>query len=407
MLGGCASGRQASDSPGPVRSSALTYKDFVGSGPANDAPANPAAEDGAPISPRAALPETNAGGPRDPVSGGDRVSDAAPRTARPLRAGDRVIVDSLVGQVNGRPIFADTFFEPIADELVAASRESTPAEFTERAGEIVQRELQNVLINALFIAEAESRLSAEQKQGLFAWLKDVTARVTAERGGSTELAQQDLARTESATLEQYVGRVRDEALIRNLIAERIEPRIIVAWRDVVRAYDRQHERFIPRASVTLARIRLRTQSDALRIAEVEQRLAAGEPFAQVADAMGEPSGGEWQKFDVGAGGSAEIELADPALDAAVASLTQPGQVAGPVEVGNSTWWVQLSAYDRPEALSLYDPLVQRALASEIRAERYGQEQRRYVQTLLEKGIYDELDLMGQRLLAIAVARYGP
>ena len=36
--------------------------------------------------------------------------------AVPMEPGERTVVDSMVGQVNGQPIFADAFFDPIEDE---------------------------------------------------------------------------------------------------------------------------------------------------------------------------------------------------------------------------------------------------------------------------------------------------
>jgi len=55
--------------------------------------------------------------------------------------GTRIIVDSLVGQVNGRPIYADTFFQPIRDQLRAIARRTTQREFLEQAQEVITQHL--------------------------------------------------------------------------------------------------------------------------------------------------------------------------------------------------------------------------------------------------------------------------
>ena len=63
--------------------------------------------------------------------------------------------------------------------------------------------------------------------------------------------------------------------------------------------------------------------------------------------------------------------------------------------------------DRPPGITLYDdPQVQRRLGEDIRKRRNKQEWDRYVNSLLDRGIYDELDDMADRLYRIALLRYG-
>ena len=59
------------------------------------------------------------------------------------------------------------------------------------------------------------------------------------------------------------------------------------------------------------------------------------------------------------------------------------------------------------AHSIYDPTVQRVLKNAIRARRSQEEWNRYIESLLERGIYNELDEMSERLYDIAIARYAP
>ena len=63
--------------------------------------------------------------------------------------------------------------------------------------------------------------------------------------------------------------------------------------------------------------------------------------------------------------------------------------------------------NRPEGVSIYDPRVQRQLEEELRIRRRAEERVRFINSLLAGGIYDEINEMGERLVAIAVARYAP
>ena len=84
---------------------------------------------------------------------------------------------------------------------------------------------------------------------------------------------------------------------------------------------------------------------------------------------------------------------------------EEGQTTDRFELGTSTWWIHLTAIESPEGRSLYDPDVQRRLEAEIRGRRMEEERARYIRSLLEKGIYDELQAMATRLIDIAITRH--
>jgi len=323
-----------------------------------------------------------------------------------LQVGERVIVDSMVGQVNGRPIFADEFFLPIEDQLIALSEQANEREFMLNAAEIVTKELRDVVLNALFLAEAEASLTPEEKIGIIYWFANVAEQVKARSGGSEAEARRQ-AMLEGTTFEDKLENIKNRELISKLLQEKIYPRVIVSWRDVEREYRRRFEEFNPPAAATLARIRLITAGQADAIEQVGQRLAAGDDFLEVAESVGQPDRGIWQTFQMGADGLRELEFADEAAQTQVALLREEGDTTEAFELGRSTWWLHVVEIDQPPRRSLYDPDVQRFLADHLRMTRGTEEQDRYIASLLEKGIYDELEAMAQRLVAIAVLRYGP
>ncbi len=320
------------------------------------------------------------------------------------RPGERVIVDSLVGEVNGRPIFADAFFEPIEDRLMRAAEEFSGAERDAKFREIINFWLQQVVLDALILAEAESSLTPQEKQGLFAFLQSIQEEEIRLGGGTRSGAESRRAQS-GENLDQYIGRQKEMVLIDQLRQQKIQPRVIVTWRDIEREYRRRYDDFNPPATVTLARIRLRTGSDSERIEEVTVRLAAGEPFADVAGSLGPENGGFWQTFVI-EGTSIEDINVSPEIKAALHGLEE-GRTSEPFELGTVTIWLHVAEVSRPEARSIYDPDVQRILKNTVLMRRSEEEWSRYIQSLVKRGIHSELDGMAETLYRIALERYSP
>lgn len=326
------------------------------------------------------------------------------RPKRSLKPGDGVIVDSLIGQVNGRPIFADEFFATIEDQLIAEGRRLEQPQYIQAASSIVNSRLQEVVLNELFLAEAEAGLSKQEQVGLFAFMRQFQEQEISGSGGLETQKRQELE-LEGITLEEYIELKKNQALIARLIEQKIKPRVIVSWRDVEREYERRRSEFNPPAVVTLSQIRLNTERDADQIASVTERLTAGEAFADVANSLGLENGGEWNTFQTATGDVAKIELSDE-IRQHLAGLRE-GDTTQPFAVGSSTWWLNVTKIEQPPARSIYDPKVQRSLTDYLYDERFREQFFRYRDTLFQRGIYDELNEMAQRLLAIAIVRYGP
>jgi len=118
-------------------------------------------------------------------------------------------------------------------------------------------------------------------------------------------------------------------------------------------------------------------------------------------------GGRWNTFPVAPEALAEHPEIAPTVREAVAGLREPGDVTPTTRVGRLAVWFELTGVQRPEGRSLYDPDVQRSLRATIRGRRMQEEQVRFYRSLLDEGIYDELEEMAAVLVGIAVRRYGP
>lgn len=352
--------------------------------------------------------------PEQAGSIGAREGVAAPQEERLAELGaawpdqrvrERIIIDSMVGQVNGRPIFADSFFEPIEDRLMAISQRTTRREFIAHSTEIVREHLREILLNELFLAEAESQLTSEQQQGLFAFMRAMREEEIARGGGARSAADQRLREREGVTVEEYIEASRDIMLLRELQRKKIQPRVIVSWRDIEREYQRLYKEYNKPATAKISRVRLSTEREAELIEEVQQRIAAGEPFSEIARSLGNEDGGAWQEFTMGESGLAGIPLSENLLKHVV--NLEVGETSEPFEVGRSTWWLHLAEIDQPRGRSLYDSDVQRELSNYLHNRRFNEEMNKYIHRLMEHGIHDQFNEMHERLVMIAVQRYGP
>ena len=323
--------------------------------------------------------------------------------ARVLEPGQSWPVECLVGQVNGRPVFADAFFEPIEDQIIVATAMRDRTEARRALIETVRRQFKQTVDSELIVAEAESKLSAEQQQGLFAWIKTMQEETIAERGGSRAAAEASLEAEDAQTLDEFVQQTRDVMLARRLINERIAPRTIVAWRDVEQEYARRKAEFNPQPMIIIGRIRLNVTTDAAMVTQVKESIAAGKTFSAIALELKLPDGGRWNRFDLPPEGIKGTQLGDAlkerldglAIDAMSEPLLQPGFIT----------WLTVMTIDQPVARSIFDREVQLQLQAELKSRRTIIERERYISTLRSRWVTDDIGEMERRLLEIAVERY--
>lgn len=323
--------------------------------------------------------------------------------ARALEPGQSWPIECLVGQVNGRPVFADAFFEPIEDQIIVATAMRDRTEARRALIETVRRQFKQTVDSELIVAEAESKLSAEQQQGLFAWIKTMQEETIAERGGSRAAAEASLEAEDAQTLDEFVQQTRDVMLARRLINERIAPRTIVAWRDVEQEYARRKAEFNPQPMIIIGRIRLNVTTDAALVTQVKESIAAGKTFSAIALELKLPDGGRWNRFDLPPEGIKGTQLGDAlkerldglAIDAMSEPLLQPDFIT----------WLTVMTIDQPVARSIFDREVQLQLQAELKSRRTIIERERYISTLRSRWVTDDIGEMERRLLEIAVERY--
>ena len=320
-----------------------------------------------------------------------------------IAPGESVIVDSLIGQVNGRPIYADEVLGPIADQLNAEYASLPWKEFQGVLVRLVQSQLQELILNELYLSEARAGLSADEQTGLMAFMQNLREELVGERGGGRGEAERQIMQEEGLTWDEYLQLQEDQLLIRSLMQEKIQPNVMMSWKDVERLYNARKAQYQPDPSVMLGRIHIRTEGNEDKIKTVQAMLDAGDTFETVATWAGASDGGVWDTFKMGKGGVTDIEVAD--------FYKEHLKGLGPGETSKSfvrnayTIWVSVIEVTRPQHYDLYDPEVQSALQSEILGKRMMRARQQYIEGLLKKGIYDNIEDMQMRVIGIAFSRY--
>ena len=205
-----------------------------------------------------------------------------------VKVGRRWPIDGLVGQINGRPVFAAEFFVPIEDRLVNVGMQGTPDQTRDAILQIVRQRFTQFVNSELVIAEAESDMTPQMQEGLFGWLADLKQEVTAQRGGTSFGAEQSLLDETGMNMEEYIEQQRKLGLAGQLLRQKVEPRAIVSWRDVEQAYQAEIAKYQPPRKVLVGRILLLNSRDGMQIEAAKQAFSKGDGFTAVAKELGEP-----------------------------------------------------------------------------------------------------------------------
>ncbi|MCH2141904.1 MAG: SurA N-terminal domain-containing protein [Phycisphaerales bacterium] len=319
--------------------------------------------------------------------------------------GQRVVVDSLIGQVNGRPIYADEVLSPIMDRLQAEYLELPYASFRQRLITLVMDQLNAVVLNELIVAEARAGLSSDEQTGLLGVMNMIREQAVGKRGGVLREAERQLLEEEGKTIDEYLESEQQKLLISELLQRRVSPRSIVTWRDIERSYRKRIREFQPEATVALGRIRVRTDGNQESIALWQKELNQGEPFDVVADQAGMPDAGLWETFRLPKGGLADIEIAE--FYKQHLEGLEPGETSQSFQRGSWTYWVSVLEISRPDVQTLDDAEVQQQLQRDLAAQHHGEAEGEFIQQVLQRGIFDDIQIMSQRAVLIAASRFPP
>lgn len=319
--------------------------------------------------------------------------------------GGEVVVDTLVGQVNGRPIYADEFFGAPGygqrmRELALRSRDLES--WQREAVQLIARDLRDLIDNELVLREAERPFTEPDSPGLLFVFDRIQEAIVRRTGGSELEADERTRETAGVGLYESARDFARRELVRAHVESVVGPRVNVTRRHVEQAYERNIEQFRPPATAVFRIIRLDASDEAGR-AEVARRLAEGEAFASVADdeSLNPYPASRQERVIAGEYGD-EAMFARGSWNAAAAGL-EAGEWAGPIETEEHVAWIQLESLEREEGVSLYEAQLRIERGEELRMRT--RESEKYLRRLRERGsISDEREML-LRLLDFATERY--
>jgi hypothetical protein len=358
----------------------------------------------------------------------------------PTEVGVEVTVEALVGQVNGRPIYANKVLAPVSDRIKVAATQMTRtllkdevraalfSEANQMGTTIRGGRLYDLVVNDLLLSEAVSGMSKRQPYGLISIVSQMREDLVSSQGGSQTQLRQILEQQEGVSVDEYVEFQRDQILIDALDSQKIWPKVNVTWRDIQREFEQvsqgnnqfvgQIDRArtdaiilalrqgvplgdIPEAngSVTLGRIALK--KDDPRVRETMLAFANGSEFEEVCELLELENGGLWKTFEMGSGGIDDISV-NSTIKSHLVGVSK-GEIVEPFELGSNVVWIAILEVQEP--VSLYNRRVQIEVENILRWNQFNREKVRYVESLWGEGSIEEVKAMADRVANIAVQRY--
>lgn len=325
--------------------------------------------------------------------------------ARPVPTSELELLDAKIGDINGHPIYANEFFAPIRDQLIGEAGRLDMGQWQRIAARAIASRLDGIIADELLRAEAIASLSQQQRLGLRAFLQGFRSDLLSQNLGSSELANRRVLEEQGVTLDEALRQQEVDTLIRLTLFREINRRVNVSWRDIKQRYERDLEKYSPPPTATFRRIRVFT-SNADGVAKVNDQLAAGVPFEEIASSdinTFKPGEGGVESFEIDGDFATNKFYGIDTLNEKAWSLS-PGEWTGPFESGPSTYWLKLEGIEQ-ESISLYD--AQLAIQREITIERRQEQQQEYLGRLIDRAHFSSRDEILLQLIDIATERYGP
>jgi len=313
-------------------------------------------------------------------------------------------IDSLVGQVNGKPLYASEFLKTREDRIITIAASPNRVQARDEVVRMISDAFDQYVNNLLIISEAEAMIPKEGQEGVLAWLKDLQEKEIANRGGSRADAQRSIEEEfPGTTIEEFMNRQKNQALAGDLLNRRIRPRTIVSWRDVERLYDVNSATYNPLPTIRIGRIAV-MKSDQAQVDKIKAEFAAGKSFSQVATDLGIADGAFWREIVIPVGGiDAVPDLVDE-VKTRIKGLAL-NKVDGPTESKTQFIWMTLISSQQEPARSIFNTALQLQLRRQIENQRYGIEQQHYFAMLRTRWVASDLESMKLRLLSIVMTRY--
>jgi hypothetical protein len=383
LVTGCKSGQKADnavkEAPSKAKPVALSTQDFVADGTQN-----------------AATPAYNAASVTQ-TTDTKETADPALNTSQATAA--TYFVAGMVGQVNGRPIYARSIFKDVHERLTDLGKRLPAAQFKQQASALLQGRLKQIVMDALILGEAENQLTEQNQQGLLHFLKEERKKLIRELGrGSEELANERSRISSGLTLDQRISEKRNQVIVQNYLREKLWPKINVSRKDIERYYHDHFEDFNPPEGRTIHMLRTSEENVANQI---DKELANGRDFLDIAgDNVLNPR--DWEKKGLFGTAIKGNPFGNDALNDATLKLKE-GENTPRMKVGSMYTWVYIAKISQGETHTLRE--VQLDIERILKQQQYNRYTEEYQKRLLDEGSYNDLEEMHKRLMEICMSVY--
>ncbi|HYD01510.1 MAG TPA: peptidyl-prolyl cis-trans isomerase [Phycisphaerales bacterium] len=335
--------------------------------------------------------------------------------------GHDVVADSMVGQIQGRPVYASEVLTPLDGRLRQLSKDvRTPADlaaWVNGATKVIADVVKERVNDEVALSEARSRLTPEQKQGLVYFLQRVDQWATGQAGGSRAQAEEAIRAREGEEFDKYLQITRDKTLIQELVKDNVGPNVRVPWRRVERYYADNQASINP-PPYGVVRVLMVDGGNAERLAKAEA--AAKEPSGEAFRELATSAANEFRASDRVSGKEIKDGLIIRPIDAKpfeqqewvgnpawnrAASTLKPGEVAGPIEAGTYRVFIRREADFVSPHRSLED--AQLEIYAGLLQLKSQQEQNEFYTQLRGKGSFTPVRQMTFELLVLAAQRHLP
>jgi len=341
-------------------------------------------------------PEAHSSDPAD-AAGTDQIPPGEPG-----EPGETLVADAIVGDINGKPIYATEFFDELDARFRAEASRLPRNQFLARAQREIRRKLNELVERELLRAEAIASLPEEARRfGIQAFVRQISEGERRKYGGIRAGAERALGED----LEHYAREQTEQQLIQFQFQQAITDRLNISWREIQQEYERRYGEFNPDPVAEFRWIRVRA-SNTEDVRAIEEALASGMAFEEAASL---PANG----YEPDLGGLLSVSFKEPYEQASFLALDEvneaarrldPGESAGPIRSRGFVNWIELERIER-RSTPLYD--AQRVLEVQRRRALGQKELQRYIRRLKERASFTDIDEMTSRLLQIAADRYLP
>ena len=380
LLTGCQSGNKAEKISKPSKSNpvALSTADFVQADGQTTSTVIPASN---------VVPTAQ---PTDTQTPTDNLTKAQAATYQ---------VAGMVGQVNGKPIYARSIFKDVHERLTDLGTRLPAATFRQQASALLQGRLRQIVMDALVLGEAEKQLNEQSQMGILHYLKEERKKLIRELGrGSEELANQKSRMTSGMTLDQRISEKRNQVIVQNYLRDKLWPKINVSRKDVERYYHDHFDQFNPPKTRTIHMIRTNDDNVANHI---DKALTDGRNFLDVAgDNVLNPR--DWEKKGLFGEDIKGKPFGLDALNDATLALNE-GEHTRRLKIGSMHTWVYIAKLQQAQTRSLRESQLE--IENILKQQQYNRYTEEYQQRLMDEGSYNDIREMHAKLLDICMSIY--